>query len=396
MLKKLIIRNFKAINQLTIKFTPLTILIGENSCGKSTVLQALDFLCSIASRDIDEYLKDRDWDFNDVKSQFCRAEDKVSFSAEFDINGTKLLWSISINYNSSEWIIAESIKNIESGQLYLSFGSEQNDFPYEFSQLNVKSSALKMLDINVDSKVKYSPILIQLKTLLTSSNSFELLSPDRMRSRGSRGKVKSIGMGGEKLAAYVHGMHSLRRNELNRQVSEYIGYDVKITTTTKGQPGWVEMFLEETWNDVSVRVKKRYLSDGLLRIIALSAILINQESKKTLPDSVPKGFLLLDEIEDGINFSLAEKLITQFKETAEKYKKQAILTSHSPVVINFADESTIQFMWRDAAGCIHAKPLFETEKMKETLDFLQPGEVWLNYSKKDIIEKLGTTQEDEH
>ncbi|MCL2763413.1 MAG: ATP-binding protein, partial [Treponema sp.] len=70
MLKKLTIRNFKAIQDVTIEFTPLTVLIGENSCGKSTVLQAIDFLRSAASRDIPEYLREKGWSFTELLSQF--------------------------------------------------------------------------------------------------------------------------------------------------------------------------------------------------------------------------------------------------------------------------------------------------------------------------------------
>ena len=184
------------------------------------------------------------------------------------------------------------------------------DTPYDFSQLNIRSSALKLLDtnnFNIAKIGKFEVVLLKLKIILASSASFELLSPDRMRSRGSRGKVKSIGMGGEKLAAYIHGMPAVRRTELNKTVSEFIDRDVKITTTTKGAPGWIEMFLEELWDNGSVKIKKRYISDGLLRIIALSAILVNQENRK--PSQISffseehtlSGFTLLDEIEDGIN-----------------------------------------------------------------------------------------------
>jgi predicted ATPase len=67
MLKKLMIKNFKAIQNMTIEFTPLTVLIGGNSCGKSTVLQALDFLRSAAARDIPEYLREKGWTFEEIK-----------------------------------------------------------------------------------------------------------------------------------------------------------------------------------------------------------------------------------------------------------------------------------------------------------------------------------------
>jgi predicted ATPase len=404
MIKRFTIKNFKVISSLSLEFTPLTVLIGENSCGKSTVLQALDFLSSITFRDIDEYLKDRDWDFDEIKSQLAKAEDAVCFAAEFDIEDIKLFWEISINNVAGKWMIEESIVNAESKECYLSFGKQRRDIPYDFSQLNVKSSALKMLDIERSNSkdVKYDPVLIKLKALLTSSSSFELLSPDRMRSRGSRGKVNDIGMGGEKLAAYIYGMPVTRRSELNRIVSEFIGYEVKITTTTKGQPGWVEMFLEETWNQGAVRVKKRYISDGLLRIIAFAAILVNQDGRKPgqlsllSEDRNLKGFILLDEIEDGINPSLSEKLIKHFTKAATASKRQVVVTSHSPVMVNFVDQNSIQFMWRDQDGMIHVKPLFQTEQMQETLEFLHPGEVWLNYSKANIIAKLSAVPEEEH
>jgi AAA15 family ATPase/GTPase len=40
-LKKLSIENFKAFKTCTLELAPLTILIGENSSGKSSLLQAL-------------------------------------------------------------------------------------------------------------------------------------------------------------------------------------------------------------------------------------------------------------------------------------------------------------------------------------------------------------------
>ena len=399
MIKKITIRNFKAIKELTIEFTPLTVLIGENSSGKSTILQALNFLCSTTSRDIDEYLKDREWEYSDVKSQFSSKEEYVSFCTEICIDGVDLVWELSINSSDDDrWIIKEYIKNKETDECYLSLGCETDDTPYDFSQLNIKSSALKLINIDniSDSSIKYNAILRMLKAFMVTSSSFELLSIDKMRSRGSRSRVSDIGMGGEKLAAFIHRMLPYRKNELNKMVSEFIGYDVKITTTMKGQPGWVEveMYITETWDNSETKISKRHISDGLLRIIAFSAILVNKGNRKSsqialLPDNVSvKGFILLDEIEDGINPTLSEKLMKHFRGLANESKRQVIMTSHSPVMINFVDSSDIQFMWRDRSGMIHSQPLFRTEAMKEMLDFLGPGEVWLNYGKERIIESL--------
>lgn len=372
MLKKVTIKNFKVIRELTIEFTPLTVLIGENSCGKSTVLQALDFLCSIVSRDIDEYLKDREWDFDEIKSQFLGKDKPVSFKSEFEIYGMEITWEIKIDYADGKWDIQERF--VDSKKVI-------HDF-----HLEIKSSILKILEVLLSKHSDIPPELHGLKKFLTYSTSFELLSPDRMRSN-SRGKADHIGVGGEKLAAYIHGLPLDRKNELNEMVSEFIGYSVEIRTAIQTS-SVVEMFLMESAGEFfsgvaylqinyETAVKKRHISDGLLRIIAFSAILVSR----------PKGLVLLDEIEDGINPAFAEKLLGCFKKAAEENKSQFVVTSHSPVMVNYADAEDIQYMWRDDLE-IHIRRLFETPEMKETLEFLNPGEVWLNYSKEEIIKKL--------
>jgi len=396
---KITIMNFKAISFLTLELTPFTMLIGENSSGKSTVLQALDFLFSIASRDISEYLRERRWDFSDIKSQFSKNDEKMRFTTTFDIDGVHLLWDISISYVLDRWRVAESIINADTDERYLSNGLLIPDWPFDFSQLNIESSALKMLDIDRENTTAttYAPILFKLKSLLTLSRSFELLSPDRMRGRDiRRGRVDDIGSGGEWLAEYIHSMNSSKKSELSKTVSDFIGQNVKIITSTKSSPGWVELLLEETWKDDIIKIKKRYISDGLLRIIAFAAILINHDGKKQINyDKSTKGIIMLDEIEDGINPHHSEKLIGRFKKAVEETKRQVIITSHSPVLLNSVDEDDILFMWRDSRGMIHAAPLFQSAEMKEMLDVLNPGEVWLNYSRDRIIDMLTPSAEGE-
>ncbi|MDV2126279.1 AAA family ATPase [Burkholderia pseudomallei] len=45
-LRRFVIRNFKAIAQASFEWDELLVLIGENNCGKSTVLSALSYFLS--------------------------------------------------------------------------------------------------------------------------------------------------------------------------------------------------------------------------------------------------------------------------------------------------------------------------------------------------------------
>jgi predicted ATPase len=211
-----------------------------------------------------------------------------------------------------------------------------------------------------------------------------------MREKGSRGKINDIGMGGEKLAAYINKMSAAQRNKLNKILSGFIGYAAKTTTETK-RPGWVDLFLNENFSESTTKVKAAHISDGILRLLALIAASIPADTpkqKNVIADIPDSGFILLDEIEDGINPYLAEKVIDMLRKVADISGKQVIVTTHSPVILNHFQQDEIVFMWRDNEGNIHAKPMFATEEMTDVLDCFNPGEVWLNYSRDEILSMM--------
>lgn len=406
MLKKLVVKNFKAICEMTIQFTPFTMLIGGNSSGKTTVLQALDFLRSIATRDIDEYLSERGWNFPDLKSQLMgNSKEPIVFESSFSFrNNTRNIdidWFLSINYLKDQWVIQENIVDKSTKETLLSHdnSSDKNsmDKPYPFSQFKLRSSGLKLIDSDFESdgESKTAEGLRDIKRFLAASSSFELLSPEKMRNRGNRGEVSDIGMGGEKLISFLHGMDKNQKVEFNKIFSDLVGYEVCVVTDIKGQPGWIEMYMREKFPPSSTQIKIKYISDGLLRLMAFAAISTpkGQEQLSLFPEESPSGMILLDEIEDGINIHLAERVIALFKNITEKSARQVIATTHSSVFIDYIDPAELLFLWKKREGSLACEPLFSSARMKETLDFLNPGEVLLNYNKDEILERLTVERE---
>lgn len=387
MIKSLVIKNFKAIKHLEIIFTPFTVLIGGNSSGKSTVLQALDFIRAFAVRDIDEYLLERGWQFDDLKSQFTDEEITLSVGLRLNICGIlqDIDWTISADYKAGQLSTKEIILNLSKDEIILSRGADQPTTPEYIERLFFKSSYLKLIDENNPSS-EFHEELYAVKKFFAQSSSFELLSPDRMREKSYRREAKDIGLGGERLAAFIDGMPGAHKSKLNKKLSEFVGYSAKTTTETK-LPGMVDLFINESFSTSETKIKAAHISDGLLRLLGLIVA--------SLPNVAVyisnSGFILLDEIEDGINPYLTEKVIDMLRTVVSEYDKQIILTTHSPVMLNHFEQNEIIFMWRDDKGNIHAKPMFTTEEMKDTLDCFNPGEVWLNFSKDEILELLNHT-----
>jgi AAA15 family ATPase/GTPase len=105
------------------------------------------------------------------------------------------------------------------------------------------------------------------------------------------------------------------------------------------------------------------------------------------------GMILLDEIEDGINPYLTEKVIELFRNLISETNQQIIFTTHSPVILNDINPEEILFLWKDKNGSVHSKKMFSTREMRESLEFLNPGEIWENFGREIILQKLGISED---
>jgi predicted ATPase len=375
MLKKLTIRNFKAIQYMTIEFTPFTVLVGANACGKSTVLQALDFLRVLAFRDIPEYLNDRDWRFDDLKSQIDGDDHKpIEFIATWD----NLEWHISIDWKE-KWLIKERVMRKSDGACILSY--HDSDYGYSpdlLKNLYVQSSAMKL--INTDE-------LQAILSFLSDSADFELLSPEKIRSGKKDNYAQGIGLGGEALFYCIHKMSNTVKDKLDVIVSDLLDTSIHLRTVDFVEK--IELFVEEYRDGKTIKYNSLHTSDGMLRIIAYAAI-----SLETI-NPINHGMILLDEIEDGINPYLTEKVVNLIFGILKNMNRQIIVTTHSPIVLDFVNPDEVVFMWKSATGASQCEKLFKPENMRESLGFLNPGEVWYNYGKDEIISRLTQYQQEQ-
>ena len=391
LIQSLYIDNFKALNDFTIKMKQITVLIGKNGSGKTSILQALDLIINFAQMDIDAYLDKRNWKPYDLKSK-TNKKYHITFTILFDLgsnNCEKLIeWTFVLNPVKTKgkiFVISEMIVNKTNHKVLLSVDSQGisrfnflEDKIESFPPLNMTSSFLKNIDIQKD-KGKF-PELVDIIEFLTASDSFELLSTEKMR-RSSRGDADTIGMGGERLAAFIHGLKSEKKRKVSERLQSYVPFISNVDTEVKGRPGWLEIKVSESFpsEKLPVSINPAHLSDGTLRMLAIAAL---QESDKT------SGIDILDEIENGINPHLADKMVNDLIERTKSKCRQIILTTHSTVILDYFPEESIIFLWRDEQGVVHNEALFSISDIRDRLEYMYPGEVWLNMDENDIISKL--------
>ena len=120
-----------------------------------------------------------------------------------------------------------------------------------------------------------------------------------------------------------------------------------------------------------------HLSDGVLRIIAIASI-IEIEKKN--------GMVLLEEIENGINPHITEILSDDLQEMTQKGHRQLVLTTHNSVLLDYFPEDSIVFLWRDDEGQVQCSDMFSSKPVREYLEYMHPGEVWLNMDTDVLVE----------
>ncbi|QTA79654.1 AAA ATPase-like domain-containing protein [Desulfonema limicola] len=391
MIKQLYIDNFKALNNFTIKLKPLTVLIGENASGKTSVIQAINLMLNLVKIDLDNYIKSRNWSIGDMKSQLS-GKKNITFivTFEFKINDNKnyeIEWEFIFNpviKDEKIYIRNEKITNITTSELLLEVNSqgimrynEETKEKESIPPLNLTASFIKNIDELKDIN-KY-PILACIKKFLIESDSFDLLLPDKL-SQNSRGKVDTIGYNGQNLAAFIHGLGKDQQKKLEERLRKYLNFVSKINTKKEGKGwGWIKLSTTEVFLNNIINVKSYHLSEGTLRMIAIASLAeINKKS----------GIILLEEIENGINPNHVEILSHDLQDISKLRNRQIILTTHNSVLLDYFPEDSIVFLWRNEDGTVNCGDMFAAKILKEQLEYMYPGEVWLNMNNDEIINNL--------
>lgn len=387
MFRKLKVDNFKSLVNFSIDFSPMSVIIGNNATGKSSVLQAIDFLCSSVKEDFGIMLERRGWSADNIKSKLIHSN-KIHFesnillySDEGDLSyDWKMVLSIYTGKNEVSLLSESLVCNGEELLVYQKgkdgrIKDEYKDINILPRALVIHSSVLRML--NRDEKLDFR--IKRFVDFLEKSASFEMLSPNEMRL-SSRGVKKSIGMSGKNLPSFIKQMTSEQKKSFMNKLTFLLGDRISgVDAKTQGKPGWTQIDSVEKYKNKEIHVSSKEMSDGMLRLLAFVAISEIKESNATM---------LLDEVENGVNTNYAEQLLELLGKMYEERGHQLILTTHSTVFMDYIPPENIVYLYRDDDGYTKSVQLFEREQMKEQLDYMYPGEILLNMSQMELLDKL--------
>ena len=200
------------------------------------------------------------------------------------------------------------------------------------------------------------------------------MSPQELRKRSRTGS--KLGLSGENLSAFLNTFTTEQKDKLLIQLKKcYKNLDS--FNIRKSAGGWSRLELIEKFSDNKLTNEAKYLNDGILRLIAVLAQLQSQ-----------KSFLLFDELENGINSELIEFLL----DTLIESKHQIMITTHSPMILNYIEDDiaikSVHYVYKTEEGFTNTIPFFNIPSMKEKLDFMGPGEVYVDTNLSELYNEI--------
>jgi len=343
LIKRFAVRNFKILQNVSIEAAPLNVFIGPNGSGKSSLLQAIDFMRAFFLPSIDVYLERRGWKYRDIpnlkgSSKTIQWEMSAALDGDAEGRGAGLYdYSISL-----------------SPKRYLGIGREQLDYtPLEGERITLLKRIgrrIQIFDRKKNNLASYVAPNLPTGAVAAFSNFgrenaqiemrlfarwvrrfryFEALDPKSMRNP-DRGKYVYLGSSGEHLGPVVASLKNHRPESFAKLLARLKAFFPNLSDISfTGQAwGWRSIRLHEKHGTKEFVLNNRQVSDGLLRLLAMTTFLYL--------DVIP-SVMMFEEPENGVHPHILREMVLILKElTLRKSPNatQVFFTTHSPYVLD--------------------------------------------------------------
>ncbi|MDD5271984.1 MAG: AAA family ATPase [Methylovulum sp.] len=348
MIRQLHINNYKSLFDLTLEVGRFNVLIGENGCGKSNVLEAIALAGAAAADKLDnEFLTSRGIRVTEpqlMRSAFAEEslrkpiQIRVDFQKS-DVSGKYTLINDNQPYSKWRWLESEFVTTIK-----LSQDIEQKFQGLEEAILKTKISLASLANVLLDASENDSKKYLEQNTFTKSGQNqlknFLIYSPENtaLRNFTKEGQIEPLGINGEgllKLLKVIQSKSPEQREEIHTSLQLFDWYDkLDIPQDLSSHEDKVTI----TDRYLSTDFDQRSANEGFLFVLFYIALMVS--------DDTPKIFAI-DNIDVALNPALCTKLIKELVRLAEKYDKQVFVTTHNPAIldgINLGDEEQCLFV----------------------------------------------------
>lgn len=331
MLSKLRVEHYKSLFDTEVSLEPLTVFIRPNGSGKSNICEALAILSDFLQRLIDtgnytEHIKDFFAQSLQVVSKNQPSLESKFWHGKSDYLSFEVSTFLKTENNPSEK--SENIINLLVHLNYPQQNVSINTFKKNGSGTNNSTSSLR--HFLVYNKYPDSPIANALKKI----NIYDFAPVNLSSNIQATGSMERTGQG---IAyALVDILHANRKSfdELEERLTRLVPNIQRIALPRASN----QTFLLELIDRYSQHhIPASDISDGTLRILAFLTALYQEDTP---------SIICFEEIENGVHPWLLHKMMELLKivstEGITGKPVQVLITTHSPVLLNYVEPHQVR------------------------------------------------------
>ena len=364
------LKNFKAVKDSgVIKFKPLTVFIGNNGSGKSSIIEGLETFQSVVVHGLDkamehwrgfEHIWNKGMVHNLIQSQ---DHDYYSNPLSFQIAGT--------NEAGKSFSASTDISMGPGGNeifIQREAAGEKNKFKYT---RNASGNAyINTCEKYGDSFFSDESIIKRLVNTSIEEWQFVTLIPQFMGlpklQKRTGGNIR-LEKDGSNIADYLLDIRNIDNTAFD-EILEALRYimpyasDVQPALTSELERN---VYLQMT--EGNFKVPGWLLSTGTLRILALIALMRHP---------IPPPLICIEEIENGLDPRTIHLIVREIQNVVESGKSQIVVTTHSPYLLDLLTLSHIVLVERNENN----EPVFsrpaDQNSLKDWSKKFTPGKLY--------------------
>lgn len=415
-LEGLRIKNYRALRDVTLgklwnmqhiaPLTPLTVVIGKNGSGKSSLFDAFGFLGDCLRVGVEEAcdLKERGG-FQRLLSQGIH-EEPIEFELYYreERNARPMTYELAINLDKRgrPYVQRERLRQRRKGQtrgrpysfLYLKEGKgyawagqesyasdalenvltewldNEESIQEDADSIRVDLTDQRKLGIVTLGSLKEHPRITSFRNFLDGWY-LSYFSPNAAREISKAGPQKHLNEAGSNIGNVVQFLereHKQQIQKILKQISDKIPdiRDIKIHRDEISKNLYL-LFYNEAFKEPLTHYQ---MSDGTLKIFAYLLL---------LHDPNPPPFLCIEEPENGLYHKLLDVLASEFREytTSRRGGTQLFITTHQPYFVDALDPEEVWVLEKGTDGFSTVNRASTIPYVKNMVEEGQPlGALW--------------------
>jgi predicted ATPase len=368
-IEELSVKNYRALMDLQLKaLTPLTVFLGPNGSGKTTIFDVCAFLSECFSVGLRKA-----WDkrgrFKELRTRGMEG------AIEFELKYREKFKSPIITYHLA---IEEGRKGPYVAEEWLQWRRGQRSQPFKFldfkhgtgrvvtgempdeqdERISEELASPEMIAVNTLGQLAKHPRVTALRRFITGWY-LSYLTAENTRGSPEAGPQERLSATGDNLPnviQYLKEQHEDRLDQILRTLSRRVPQLEKVDAELMAD-GRLLLQIKDAPFERPILAK--FASDGTLKMLGYLTVLYD-------PD--PPQLIGIEEPENHLHPRLLPELAEECREASAR--TQLMVTTHSPFFVNGLRPEELWVLYRDKSGYTQAK---QAAKMKGIKEFINEG-----------------------